>query len=84
MLKEPGETPAERNFRKMGKINKQTLKEASDRLCIAWGMLTHFNCRGMGCDGCPMKYEERCAAVILGEMYVRADKRAKEAANDNH
>lgn len=63
----------------MGKINKQTLKEASDRLHIAWAVLTQFNCRGIDCEGCPMQHGERCAAVILGDMYIKADTMVKEA-----
>lgn len=68
----------------MEKINVATIKEARDRLCIARGILTHFNCRGVACDECPMHCDGRCAAVMIGEMYVRADKSAKEAEHDNH
>lgn len=69
----------------MEKINRKALKEASDRLYIAWGMLVHFNCRDIVCDDCPMQCDDgRCAAGLLGEMYLQADKRAKEAEHDNH
>ena len=68
----------------MGKINEKTLKDAIDRMHIAWEALTKFNCYGVCCDSCPMRYRNRCIANILGKMIDRADKPAEEAENGNH
>ena len=64
----------------MEKINKQTLKEASDRLYQAATALLMFECGGLDCDTRPLQYKARCAATILDVMHTRATKRAQEAA----
>ena len=69
----------------MGKINEQTLKEATVSLHQAVAALAIFDCHGLDCDSCPLQYEKRCAAVILSEMHTRAiSEKLKEDYYDNH
>ena len=72
----------------MGKINEQTLKEAADRLHIAWSVLSRFDCRRIDCDGCPLQRGPLCITIILGNMSNRADKMLREIEeegnHDNH
>lgn len=69
----------------MGNLTGKKLKEAADRLNIAWSMLTRFDCRGIDCDGCPMQRGSHCIAIILGDMSNQADKMLGEIEEEgNH
>lgn len=63
----------------MGKINEQTLKEASNCMHRAWLELTRFSCLGIRGEACPMRYGENCVLIILSAMYGETDTRLEEA-----